>query len=99
MTGSNADWVVEVRAATADDIKLCEAESKVSLVDGGAAVFVNAELVAVTDEYGTAHLRGGTDATPTADKVEELVAAVLDFYVAGNLRWEVSERQSGVARG
>lgn len=82
MTESSANWTVEVRPVTESDIKLCRAEGKVNVVDSGAAVLLDGELVAVTDEYGTAYLRAGTrvDHPDALDLVERLAESVSDLY-------------------
>lgn len=70
-------WSIEVREATQADVDRTERPDQASVHDGAAALEVNGELVAVTNEYGTALLVAGTEATPTRGEVEVLVEAVL----------------------
>lgn len=48
--------------------------------DGSASVFVDGELVAVSDEYATAYLAAGSGAWPTKEEVEGFLSAGLEFY-------------------
>jgi hypothetical protein len=67
-----------VREATDAEIQKCEANA--STEDGAAAIYVDGDLVAVTDEYGTAYLCAGSNATPTKDIVEIFTQAAMHFY-------------------
>lgn len=69
---------IEVRAATSTEIRQCEANANTE--DGAAAIYVDGELVAVTDEYGTAYLCAGSNAAPTKDIVEIFTQAAMHFY-------------------
>lgn len=70
---------VEVRTATPRDVARCEHPSQVSLEDGAAAVVVDEELVAVTNEYGTALLVPGSEPAPTREIVEAFVEQTMLF--------------------
>lgn len=48
--------------------------------DQAALVLIDGEAVAWTDDYCTAHLIAGTDATPTQESVETFVQQAIDFY-------------------
>lgn len=72
------DWAIEIRVATQREIDLAESDGNTT--DGAAAVLINDELVAVANEYGTATLVGGTEATPTQDVVEEFVEQAVEFW-------------------
>jgi predicted naringenin-chalcone synthase len=73
---------IEVRAATRREIARCEKPSHASMEDGAAAIVVDGD-VAITNEYGTALLVAGSNATPTRDQVETFVQAAMDFFDAG----------------
>jgi hypothetical protein len=73
---------IEVRAATQHDVDRCERPAYVSLGDGAAAIIVDGDLAAVTNEYGAALLVAGSNATPTREQVETFGVAAMDFYEA-----------------
>jgi hypothetical protein len=72
---------IEIREATQHDIDRCENPGHAS-IDEAAAVLIDGDLVAVTNEYGTALLVPGSNATPTRDAVEAFLLAALDFREA-----------------
>lgn len=76
------DFSLIVRRIDPEDVRQCEGvpDYLEHSEDGGAALVVNGELVAVTDEYGTAYLRPGTTATPRKDQVEAFLNVAADFY-------------------
>lgn len=71
-----------VKPATDADCGKCPdaPEGLASSPDGSGAVFVDGELIAVSDEYGTAYLAAGSDPWPTKDQVETFIQASLEFY-------------------
>jgi hypothetical protein len=73
---------IEIREATRADIRKCEGAPDYleTSDDGTASVFVDGELIAVSDEYATAYLCPGTNAAPTKEVVEKFLAAGLEFY-------------------
>jgi hypothetical protein len=72
---------IEIRQATRAECDRTEKPDHLSSeVDGAAAVLVNGELVACCNEYGTAILVAGTEAAMTADSVEVMVGAAMEFY-------------------
>lgn len=75
------DWSVEIRAATAADIAKAGANASIG---EAAAWLLNGELVAVTDEYGTATLVAGTNSTPTEDDIEKAVEPLCDLLAAAS---------------
>jgi hypothetical protein len=48
--------------------------------DGSASVYVDGELVAVSDEYATAYLASGSGPWPMKEEVEKFLSAGLEFY-------------------
>lgn len=75
-----SEFSVEVRKATQGEIDRCERPNHASRDDGAAAVLIDGELVAITNEYGTGLLVAGSNATPTQEAVEKFSDAAADFY-------------------
>lgn len=75
---------IKILAATDSDVRKCEGapDYLATSDDGAAAVFLDGELIAVSDEYGTAYLAPGTNATPTKEQVEAFLVAAMEFYGA-----------------
>lgn len=66
---------IRIRMATVREVEAYP-EIPVS-VDESAVVYVGGELVAFTDEYGTAYLVGETANHPQAEKVKEQIEAMM----------------------
>lgn len=69
-----AMWTISFRPATGRDILRCDRTAEPR--DGWMAVFVNGDLAAVADEYGTITLRAGYVESLSADAAEDAVRAV-----------------------
>lgn len=79
----SGEFSIEVRQATRADIARTEDPGAASTGDGAAAFLIDGELVAVTNEYGTALLVAGSNHTPDKEAVEEFNEAAMKFYEKG----------------
>lgn len=76
------DFSLEIRRSTPADVRQCDGAPDYlgNSEDGFAAILMDGELLAVTDEYGTAHLRAGSNFTPTKEQLEAFNEAAMNFY-------------------
>lgn len=70
-------FCITIRAATLDEIERTDCTDKANLTDGAAAVLVGSDLVAITNEYGTAVYRGPSH---LHEEVELLVQTAVGVY-------------------
>lgn len=72
-------WERGITFKLATDADIAKAEAHANTEDGAGSLFIGDELVAVFDEYGTAKLVAGTDATPTKGECESLFEVMVEW--------------------